>query len=357
MGCASSPDQSPEHTTPSKTDNAVTPIVPVTPVKPPKIPLKVVAVGDIMLGTDFPEDRLPPDMGQHLLAPVHNILADADITLGNYEGSFLTGGEPAKQCRNPAHCYLFRTPPSYVQHLVDAGFDMLSLANNHARDFGEAGRTNSMAVLAEAGLGHSGRAGDIASVEHNGLRIAFIAYAPFRGANNPLDLRLAQTTITELSKRYDLVFVSMHMGAEGEQATRIPFEVEMYHGENRGDVVRFARTVIDAGADLVIGHGPHVPRALELYQGRLIAYSLGNFCTYYGVNVKGVNGLAPILKVELADDGEFLAGRIISARQMRPLGPVLDVEHTAARLIGELTRQDFPTTPLEINASGLIVRK
>lgn len=324
---------------------------------PSRTVLTVSAVGDIMLGTDFPKNHLPPENGQHLLSGVAPVLRAADITFGNFEGTLLSGGEPAKQCRNPARCYVFRTPPEYAQNLLEAGFDVMSLANNHARDFGDEGRTSSMSVLSQAGIQHSGIEGDFASWQVKGKLIGLIAFAPFRGANNPLDIEAAQDTIRAFKAEHDVVLVSMHMGAEGESATRIPFAEELYHGENRGDVVLFSRAMVEAGADLVLGHGPHVPRALELYQERLIAYSLGNFCTYYGINVRGKNGLAPILNVSLYDDGEFKSGQIISARQIRPNGPALDHRHSAARLMAELTRLDFPDTPLEISSEGLITVK
>ena len=359
-GCASTPEPTPETgtglagATPAE-QQALEQRVPSRPIHVEKISL--VAVGDIMLGTDFPENRLPPEQGPSLLSGVTSALRDADITFGNYEGTLLDGGEAAKECKNPQHCYVFRTPTRFVPWLTAAGFDVMSLANNHARDFGDEGRQASMQALDAAGIYHSGLEGDIASWEVGGLRVALIAYAPFRGAHNPLEIDLARTQIAALATNHDLVLVSMHMGAEGEEATRLPFAEEYFHGERRGDSVAFARAVVDAGADLVIGHGPHVPRAIELYRERLIAYSLGNFCTYYGINVRGLNGLAPILRIEMAADGRFLAGEITSARQVRPGGPQLDASHEAARMIAALTQLDFPHTPLEISATGRISRK
>ena len=277
----------------------------------PRTTLTVSAVGDIMLGTDFPENHLPPNDGQHLLSGVSSILKQADITFGNYEGTLLSGGEPAKQCRNPKRCYVFRSPPHYVQNLIAAGFDVVSLANNHARDFGDEGRLSSMDTLAQAGIQHSGIEGDVASWSVKDRKIGLIAFAPFRGANNPLDIEAAQETVRSFKSQHDIVLVSMHMGAEGEGMTRIPFAEEFFHGENRGDVVLFSRSMVEAGADLVLGHGPHVPRALELFQGRLIAYSLGNFCTYYGINVRGKNGLAKPIHLRLCEPVRFRYSIII----------------------------------------------
>ncbi len=336
------------------------PAVPTIPA--PSLPLAasqltIAAVGDVMLGTDFPENYLPADDGLGLLTAVTPILKSADIRFGNFEGTLMDGGEPVKKCKTSKNCYLFRTPQRFVQRLVDAGFNAMSLANNHARDFGEAGRSSSMQALTAAGIHHSGREGDIASWVVAGRHIALIAYAPFAGAHDPADLATARQAIAALKHQHDIVIVSMHMGAEGADVTHMTFDHEIFHGEDRGDSVAFAHAAVEAGADLVIGHGPHVPRALELYRDRLIAYSLGNFCTYQGINVAGINGLAPILKVTLAGDGRFLSGQIYSARQQRPLGPLPDSHHAAARLIAELTAQDFPDTSLTISPLGLLERK
>ena len=307
-----------------------------------------------MLGTDYPKDVLADDDGDSLLAAVNPYLQDADITFGNLEGVLLDGGEPEKACRNPESCYLFRSPARYVQHLQKAGFSVMSLANNHARDFGEQGRTDSMQTLTSAGILHSGREGDIASWEVKGKRIALIAFAPFIGSHDFLDIERAKQQVEALSQTYDIVIVSMHAGAEGIDAMHLPFAKEFYHGEDRGDSVHFAHEVIDSGADLVVGHGPHVPRALEYYKGRMIAYSLGNFCTFWGISVDEAKGLAPILKVELDDNGHFLGGQIVSAIQVRPYGPVPDPQHSAAKLIAELTQADFPDSGLSISAEGQI---
>jgi len=316
--------------------------------------LQIAAVGDIMLGTDFPRKTHDEETGVGLLVDIEPLLQQADVAFGNLEGVLLDGGEPVKKCPNPKSCYLFRTPTRFVEYLQRAGFDVMSLANNHARDFGETGRSNSMRVLADAGIRHSGRLGDVASWTVKGLRVAVIAFAPFGGSNDMLDTPAAVEQVRELAGKHDIVIVSFHGGGEGEDVLRIPFSKEVYYGEDRGDVVAFSRAVVDAGADLVIGHGPHVPRALELYKQRLIAYSLGNFCTYWGINVSGHRGLAPILVANLGKDGTFLDGRIISTRQIRPNGPQLDSRHKAALLMGDLTRQDFPDTSLEIGPTGLI---
>lgn len=325
-------------------------------IKPqPLLPstLSIAAVGDIMLGSDYPQKRLADD-AYALLEPVAPVLQAADISFGNLEGVLLEGGEARKRCKDPSRCYVFRSPESYAGVLATAGFDTLSLANNHARDFGEAGRDATMRVLDEAGIRHSGRTGDVAVWQQSGLRLAMVAFAPFGGSHDMLDLVSGRSLIEGLSAQSDILVVSFHGGAEGADTTRLPFAMEEFHGELRGDVVTFARMAIDAGADLVIGHGPHVPRAMELYRERLIAYSLGNFATYWGINVRGVNGLAPILVATLDSEGQFIEGQIHSNRQQRPLGPIPDPQHQAAHLIRDLTDADFPEGLLTISSEGHI---
>lgn len=304
--------------------------------------LRIAAVGDIMLGTDFPENHLADDDGASLLAYVTPVLRDADITFGNLEGVLMDGGEPVKTCENPKACYLFRSPTRYADLLADAGFNLMSLANNHARDFGEAGRDSSMAALSARGIRHSGRDGDVASWKQNGLLIAMIAFAPFKNSHDFLDTPAAATLVRNLALRHDVLIVSMHAGAESGDVLRVPFREEESFGERRGDVALFARTMVEAGADLVLGHGPHVPRGLEVHQGRLIAYSLGNFATYYGISVVGDKGLAPLLVVDIDREGRFLGGRVHSFRQRRPSGPVPDSSLEAARLMARLSAADFP---------------
>jgi hypothetical protein len=314
--------------------------------------ITIAAVGDMMIGTDYPENHLPDDDGVSFLAELTPTLSAADLAVGNLEGVLVDGGEPGKKCSNPNACYLFRSPTRYAEHFRRAGFDVLSLANNHARDFGEEGRTATMVAIVAAGMLHSGREGDFASFEKNGLRIAVLAYAVTKNSNMLLDYELAELTVREHAASHDIVIVSFHGGAEGEDATHIPFEEEEYYGEPRGDVVRFSRMVVEAGADLVIGHGPHVVRGMEIYKGRLIAYSLGNFATYYGISVAGIKGIAPVLVTTLDGEGRFMEGDIISTVQLRPAGPSIDETARALNLIRKLSSEDFDQRSLRFGLDG-----
>ena len=146
--------------------------------------------------------------------------------------------------------------------------------------------------------------------------------------------------------------MSFHGGAEGNGAEVLPFAREIFAGEDRGNVVEFAHAMIDAGADIVLGHGPHVVRPMEIYKDRLIAYSLGNFATYYGISVEGIRGIAPILLVTLDDEGKFVSGRIEPTIQIRPAGPAPDPSKGVIKLLQTLTTTAFPDGRLAIGDDG-----
>jgi poly-gamma-glutamate capsule biosynthesis protein CapA/YwtB (metallophosphatase superfamily) len=347
-GCATAPPPKPA---PEATSAA-------TPLPKPAHPgLTLAAVGDIMMGTDFPENILPDDDGVGFLTAVTSILTAPDVTFGNLEGVLQDGGEPVKQCKDTRICFLFRTPTRYAQHLAAAGFDVMSLANNHARDFGEEGRSSTMAALDAVGIRHSGREGTVASWIANGRRVALVAFAPNVGSNSLNDPQIGLPLVTQLAATHDIVIVSFHGGAEGNGAEILPFAREIFAGEDRGDVVEFAHAMVDAGADLVLGHGPHVVRPMELYHDRLIAYSLGNFATYYGISVEGIRGIAPILLCTLDDEGRFVSGRIESTTQLRPAGPAPDPLQNALEMVRTLTLAAFPDGSLDIADDGRLTRR
>ena len=229
----------------------------------------------------------------------------------------------------------------------------MSLANNHALDFGEAGRDSTMLALDAVGIRHLGREGDVALWSQNNISYALLAFSPTRGSHDLLSFENYLPQIAELAANNDIVIVSFNGGAEGESGIeRLGFGMEYAYGEKRGDVVAFAHAMIDAGADIVIGHGPHIPRAIEIYQGRAIAYRLGNFATYYGISVADAKGYAPILELEVDGTGKLLSGRVNSYIQKRPGGPIADPSQRAWRMIEKLTLLDFPHAPISLNADG-----
>jgi len=317
----------------------------------------LVAVGDMMMGTNYPNaSYLPKGDGAYLWDGVRERLANADITFGNLEGALLTKGGTAKKCNNPSLCYVFRTPEKYSFNYKEVGFDFLSLANNHANDFGQTGRLNTQRVLDSLNIAFAGSTEKSYTIkEINGLKIGMAAYAPNRGTRSIHNYEEIKKTMKLLNDECDIVIASFHGGAEGAKNRHVTRKREYYYGENRGNVYELAHMMIDNGADVVIGHGPHVVRAIEVYKGRLIAYSLGNFLTYKRFSMKGYAGESPLLEMELTSEGEFLTGQIHSYRQSYDhLGPKLDPKNGASLSIKKLSEEDFPNSLLNIDGSGRI---
>jgi Bacterial capsule synthesis protein PGA_cap len=321
---------------------------------PPYDEIVVTAVGDVMLGTTFPDDSgLPPNDGAELLQEVTPILKRGDVIFGNLEGPLVDAGVSAK-CRGKKEgtCYAFRVPTRYGAHLKSAGFTVMGLANNHAMDFGAEGRESSRHVLEEQGIGHSGELGDVAHLTVKGRKVAVIAFATYPGAYNFLDLDDSLAEIRKAHAESDLVIVSFHGGAEGATHQHVAEGDETFLGEDRGDLRRFAHAAIDAGAQLVLGSGPHVVRAMEIYQGKLIAYSLGNFATYGPFNLSGENGLSLILEAHLAPDGSFFRGQVHAVKQEKPGGPRLDPSLKIVPILRALTQSDFRKTGIVVGPRG-----
>ncbi len=317
----------------------------------------IAAVGDIMLGTSYPNSKtLPPDSARGSFKNVAAQLQSADVTFGNLEGTLLDTGVPAYyKLHQLSKSWMFRMPVSYAKVLRDAGFDVLSLANNHIGDFGDKGRQSTIKVLDSLGLYHGGQVSRPYSIfKRNGIIYGFCAFAPNSYTLSIFNLKYAAKLIKKLKNECDIVIVSFHGGGEGVFYEHVPCMNESFNREKRGDVHAFAHNAVDAGADLVLGNGPHVCRGMELYHNRLIAYSLGNFCTYRCVSVSGICGYAPLLKANLSKNGAFVNGEIVSAIQSHDKGLVIDSANHAANRIRNLTISDFEQPGLKISAEGYI---
>jgi poly-gamma-glutamate capsule biosynthesis protein CapA/YwtB (metallophosphatase superfamily) len=323
--------------------------------------LTVAAVGDIMMGTTWPEEVLPPRDGEGIFDNVLESFHGADIVFGNLEGPLADGGEgvKCKKKRRPGKslCFEFRTPTRFAKHLESAGFNVMNVANNHAFDFGPEGVESTIEALCEAGIQAVG--GDnVAAFCVRGKTVAVVgfSYSPLSPHSYPLlDIPEGMEIVGSLKEENDLVLVSFHGGAEGKDALRVMDAEEIFAGENRGNVVRFARAVIDAGADLVIGHGPHVPRAMEIYKGKLIAYSLGNFLTYGRFNIQGPSGVSLVLKVSIdMETGNFAGGEIVPVELLDRGIPYLDPEKKSVTMIRDLTAS-LPGPGLVIGEDGVLI--
>lgn len=313
--------------------------------------IRLRAVGDLMIGSDFPEPVLPPDDAAHYFDGVVDLLKDADVTFGNLEGPLCDSGTTEK-CKPGQNCYAFRSPTRFVSLYKAAGFDVMSTANNHAEDFGVDCRIVTENTLKGAGIAYSGRPGTIAELDVKGVKIAVIGFHTSTNSHYVNDHETAAALVKNLKAGHDLVIVSFHGGAEGSKATHVFKGHEMFYGEDRGDLPQFARTVIGAGADLVLGHGPHVLRAMEVVDGHLVVYSLGNFGTYGRFNLTGPMGVTEVLEVTLDSQGKLVTGKIIPVKQEGDGIPVKDAANTAVATIRSLSEADFPDTAPVIAQDG-----
>lgn len=317
--------------------------------------VRIRAVGDIMLGALNPDGFLRPEEKGSILKYIRPALQDADITLGNLEGTLCDSGYTEKCEPDSLDCYVFRMPEEYGADLQSAGFDFLSLANNHVGDFGQECVTRTEEILDSIDIGWSGRPGTYSTRDVSGVSVAFIAYHSGGYCNSSLDLESAEKFVNQLAIEHDIVIVSVHGGAEGLAAMHMPDSTEYYMGENRGHMVQFSHRMIDAGADLIVGHGPHVARAMEIYRGKLIAYSLANFATYGRFNLQEERRFGAILEVEFRESGEMVDARIISTEQKYWGVPFIDGMHRFTHLVDSLSAADRPESGAAFKPDGTMI--
>jgi poly-gamma-glutamate capsule biosynthesis protein CapA/YwtB (metallophosphatase superfamily) len=317
---------------------------------PPGV-VAIVATGDIVMGS---APNLPPDGGRSFFSDVQTDLA-GDVVLGNLEGTLSTGGS-SKCGPSSTSCFAFQTPPTYARWLKRAGFTVMNLANNHAFDFGQAGLDQTIAALDRSGLLHTGRPGEITVQKVGRIRVATVGFAPYSWAASLTDIAGARKLVRAADRVADVVVVTMHAGAEGQDRQHVARGTEQFLGENRGDSRRFAHAVVDAGADLVVGSGPHVLRGMEWYKGRLIAYSLGNFAGYDVFALGGPLSTSGILRVTLDGDGRFETGRLVPTRMVGAGLPALDPAEAAHGLVRTLSRADFGARGVKVSPDGLLSR-
>jgi poly-gamma-glutamate capsule biosynthesis protein CapA/YwtB (metallophosphatase superfamily) len=333
---------------------AATKHVVVVPSKRPTPSIALSATGDVTLGE---HGSYPRGGARTLLAGVRRYLR-GDVVLGNLETvlgddtrALQLGGAPT--CPEPPDpCFNFIAPAAFALGLRSSGFTVLNLANNHASDFGRIGETMTTGALASARLRWTGKPAQITSLRQHGVRVAVIGAAPYPWAQNLLDVSGTARLVRSAAQRAQIVIVTMHLGAEGAGADHVRPGMETFFDERRGDPVAFAHAMVDAGADVVVGHGPHVLRGLEWYRGRLIAYSLGNLSGFHTLNTSGPLGISAILHVRLKANGTFVAGNVTPVR-LDPSGtPRFDPTRAAFVLLRQLSRADFGARAVRITKTG-----
>ncbi len=316
--------------------------------------LTIAMCGDIMMGTTFPSVQLPANDGRDIFKDTREVTERADLAVGNLEGAVCDGGTSTKG--TGPNSYAFRMPTRFAPLLKEAGYDYLSMANNHANDFGTEGIVSTEKVLDAQGIKYSGIKGRVESavVERGGVRYGLCAFGHNSYTLRHRDLETVKRILEDLKKKSDIVIVSFHGGAEGRTKSHLPQGAESFLGEDRGSLREFAHFCIDHGADVVYGHGPHVVRCMEVYNGRFVVYSLGNFCTPYGMSLTGISAYSPVVEIRINGKGEFIDGQIHSYLQQKGVGPRKDASNAVAREMKMLTEQDIKGSPIRISAAGQI---
>ena len=354
---------------------------------PPRGSVSLTFVGDINLGTLTLPDGVPPDEGRRLFEASRPEL-QADLVVGNFEGvlgdsgvTYKCGPEgrrvPApdtvvakpppprrkavksRRPEPPQLCYAFLTPPALAPRLVEAGFTHLNLANNHANDFGSEGRATTERILDSIGVRTYGPLGSIAvdtirrgdSVTTVGL----VGFTTYPHSYDLLDIARSAAVVDSVRDLVDLLVVTFHGGAEGSRALHVPVAAESLGREPRGDLRAWARAVVDAGADAVVGHGPHVLRGIEYYRGKLIAYSMGNFLTYRGFNLAGPLGQTGVLRLQAGPEGAWERIRLSPMTQFPGSGPAPDTSGVVLELVRRLSREDFGESAARVGENGEIL--
>lgn len=320
--------------------------------------LRIKAVGDVMMGSRTPRTIIPPQNGKAFIDSTAKLLEGADITFGNLEGVFVNNGVRPQKCseasRKAGRCYEFGMPDTLAYTLKELHFTVMSGDNNHASDYGYQGVAHTQKTLDQQEILYASKKKHV-SIQKDSLSIAVVAFGHSGVSWHVRSLANTKKIIADLDKKYDLVMVSFHGGAEGTSAQHTPNKTETYYGENRGNVISFAHAAVDAGADLIIGHGPHVLRGIELYKNKLICYSLGNFLTYGNINIRGIKGASVVMDITLNNKtGDFQTGNIIPVRQVGRGIPSYDSTFEAVKLIKGLTKTDFPSSPLIITDKGVL---
>ncbi|ADD41730.1 CapA family protein [Stackebrandtia nassauensis DSM 44728] len=311
--------------------------------------ITVTAVGDTIMG-NLP-DGLPDDGAGYFDKVAEHL--KGDIVFGNLDGA-LSEHDDYKKCKSKKKCFYIRMPPEYASLLKDAGFTVMNGSNNHAFDSGPEGYADTQAALDGAGIDYLGVKGEIVETEVRGVKTAMVGFSTYDRYDSLLDLNLVSQLVSAAAERADVVVVSMHLGAEGVDARHTPEGPETFYGEDRGDSRAATHAAVDAGADLVLGHGPHVLRGMEFYKDRLIAHSLGNFAGYGVLKTSGALGRGAILTVTVDKQGEWVSGKVIPSIMVDGGYPAVDEDNGAHADITELSKDDFPDSGVTLDEKGKI---
>jgi hypothetical protein len=218
------------------------------------------------------------------------------------------------------------------------------MANNHSMDYLRRGYLQTQATLRKVGVAYAGPPNKITIVKVRGVRVAVMGFSPYPWSAPLNNIPAAAALVRRAAKRADVVIVLMHAGAEGADQIHTPYGAQYFLGEDRGNVRAFAHAMVKAGADLVLGSGPHVIRGIERYRKHLIAYSLGNFAGWHNFALAGNLSLSGLLTVRITKTGRILGGRWLALRLVSPGVPTVDRSKQSLKLVRSLSASDFART-------------
>ncbi|MGD2136385.1 MAG: CapA family protein, partial [Gemmatimonadales bacterium] len=293
-----------------------------------------------------------------LLAPLKPLVADADVVLINVEGAIGEGSAPPKCRPGSTRCYAFRQPPETAQalrELAPHASVVGNVANNHALDAGVAGWSTTSGHLEAVGAYVTGMDTLATLVPVRGAldTVAVLGFSTSQAGPDPRDLAAVRRHVERAATRTPRVVVTMHMGAEGVDAQRTANAAERYLGEARGNVVAFAHAAVEAGASLVVGHGPHVLRAAERRDGAVVFYSLGNLLTYGPFSHREPLNRGAIACVSIDPSGTATDVVLRPTVQAAPGRVSPDRQARGVWLVDSLSHLDFPATALRFSIQAV----
>lgn len=299
--------------------------------------LKLVATGDLVFSENAQVNRRAfEDFMPHL--------AQADLVLGNLEGAITNEKTPRKPFV-PGRSYSFRFPVDTAAILKAANFHLISIANNHSNDYGANGFADTQKYLADEGIAHTGLNGSYEILQVKGMRIGIVALSHYPKYNNVNNLTATAELVSKVRAKSDLVVLYYQLGGEGEKAVLLTDSQEVFLGEQRGNARKFAAAMIDAGAGVLIGHGPHVIRAAECIKGVPVLHSVGNFVSSGGLSTRRLSSVSLLPELLFDSKAQFRAIRVIPVVFDAERLPGLDASGRAVHLINWLNRHAEKTIP------------
>ena len=306
-------------------------------VEPAPSDVRIAAVGDLV----FTEN---PQINRRAFNDFLPQLSSADLVLGNLEGAITTHDKPRK-AYVPGRSYAFRFPVDTAEVLKRANFHVMSIANNHANDYGPIGFADTLQHLRAAGLEATGLKGSFVIRKVKDLRIGVIALSHYPAYNNVLDIEATSALVAQVRSQSDFVVLFYQLGGEGDAHALLGNEDVVFLGEQRGNARKFAAAMVQAGAGALIGHGPHLVRAAECMQGVPVLHSIGNFVSSGGLSVRSLANVAVFAEVLIDDQGRLKGVRATPATFDKDRLPMIDASGRALHLVNWFNRQASRTLP------------